>query len=86
MWMSNWSHNLKKKNQKIMPPHLIEREQQKWKKNEWKTTSPDLTIVITVCRRIRINKTRRIAEELGIKPIYPSDDDDLAYKETRPDA
>ncbi len=43
-------------------------------------------MIITVCRRIKINKTRRIAEELGIDPIYPSDDDDLAYKETRPDA
>jgi hypothetical protein len=69
-----------------MPPHLIEREPQKWKKNEWRTLSPDLFMVITVCRRIKINKTRRIAEELGIDPIYPLDDDDLAYKETRPDA
>ena len=69
-----------------MPPHLIEREPGKWKKNEWKTLSPDLIMVITVCRRLKINKTRRIAEELGIDPIYPSDDDDLPYKETRPDA
>jgi hypothetical protein len=69
-----------------MPPHLIEQEPQKWKKNEWKTTSPDMIMVITVCRRIKINKTRRIAEELEINPIYPPDDDDLAYKDTRPDA
>jgi hypothetical protein len=85
MWMSNWSHNIKK-DHKIMPHHLIEQEPQKWKKNERKTLSPDLFMVIMVCRRIKINKTRRIAEELGIDPIYPSDDDDLAYKETRPDA
>jgi hypothetical protein len=69
-----------------MPPHLIEREPRNWKKNEWKTTSPDIIMVITVCRRIKINKTRRIAEELGINPIYPSVYDDLACKETRPDA
>jgi hypothetical protein len=69
-----------------MPPHLIEREPRRWKKGEWKTLSPGEIMVITVCRRIKINKTRRIAEELGIDPIYPSDDDDLAYKETRPDA
>ncbi len=69
-----------------MPPHLIEREPRRWKKGEWKALSPGLIMIITVCRRIKINKTRRIAEELGINPIYPSDDDDLAYKETRPDA
>ena len=69
-----------------MPPHLIEREPRRWKKGEWKALSPGLIMIITVCRRIKINKTRRIAEELGIEPIYPSDDDDLAYKETRPDA
>jgi hypothetical protein len=67
--MSNWAHNLKK-NQKIMPPHLIEREPQKWKKNEWKATSFDLTMVITVCRRIKINKTRRIAG-IGDQPYLP---------------
>ena len=69
-----------------MPPHLIDREPRRWKKGEWKALSPGLIMIITVCRRIKINKTRRIAEELGINPIYPSDDDDLAYKETRPDA
>ncbi len=69
-----------------MPPHLIEREPRRWKKGEWKALSSGLIMIITVCRRIKINKTRRIAEELMIDPIYPSDDDDLAYKETRPDA
>jgi hypothetical protein len=69
-----------------MPPHLIEREPQKWKKNESKALSPGLIMVITVCRCLKINKTRRIAEELGINPIYPSDHDNLEYKETRPDA
>jgi hypothetical protein len=47
---------------------------------------PGLIMVIKVCRRLKINKTRRIAEELGIDPIYPSDADDLEYKETRLDA
>jgi hypothetical protein len=69
-----------------MPPHLIEAEPRKWKKNEWRTLQPGLVMVIEVCRRVKINRTRRLAEELGIDPIYPSDDDDLAYKETRPDA
>jgi hypothetical protein len=69
-----------------MPPHLIEREPRKWKKNEWKVLPPGLIMVITVCRCLKINKTRRIAEELGIDPIYPSNDDHLEYKEARPDA
>jgi hypothetical protein len=69
-----------------MSPHLIERELRKWKKNEWRTLPPDIVKLIEDCRRIKINQTRRIAEDLGIDPVYPSDDDDLAYKETRPDA
>jgi hypothetical protein len=69
-----------------MPPHLIEREPRKWTKNEWKTTSLDLSMVITVCRHIKIKKIRHIAEELGINPTYPWDNDNLAYKETMPDA
>jgi hypothetical protein len=86
MLMFNWSHNLKKKHHKIMPPHLIEREPRKWKENEWKALSPGLIMVIRVCRCLKINKTRRIAEELGIDPIYRLDDDNLEYKESRPDA
>jgi hypothetical protein len=56
-----------------MPPHLIEREPRKWKKNEWKALSPGLIMVIMVCHRLKINKIRPIPEELGIDPIYPSD-------------
>jgi hypothetical protein len=67
-----------------MPPHLIEREPRKWKKDEWKSLpQSDITLILFV-RKIKINQTRRIAEARGIDPIYPSDDDDLAYKESRP--
>jgi hypothetical protein len=64
-----------------MPPHLIEREPRKWKKDEWKSLPPLDLKLIGICRQIKINQTRLIAEHLGIAPIYPSDDNDLAYKE-----
>jgi hypothetical protein len=67
-----------------MPPHLIEREPRKGKKDEWKSLpQSDITLILFI-RRIKINQTRRIAEGRGINPIYPSDDDDLAYKESGP--
>jgi hypothetical protein len=62
-------------------PHLIEWEPRKWKKDEWRTLSPAKVRLIETCRRIKITQTIRIAEALGIAPIYLSDDDNLAYKE-----
>jgi hypothetical protein len=69
-----------------MPPHLIEWEPHKWKKDEWGSLSPGKVELIKFCRRLKITQTRRIAEALGIAGIYPSDDDNLVYKETRPNA
>jgi hypothetical protein len=64
-----------------MPPHVIEKEPPKWKKDEWKSLSPDRIKLIKMCRWARLAQLERKAIILGINPIYLSDDDDLNYKE-----
>jgi hypothetical protein len=65
-----------------MEPNVIEKELlKKWKKNEWKSLSPGKLEIIRACREMRIGKLEWCAMHAGIHCIYPSDDDDLNYKE-----
>jgi hypothetical protein len=64
-------------------PNEIEKEPRKWKKDEWKSLPPEAIDLIKMCRAIRIAKLEWKALHAGIDPVYPSDDDDLQYKETK---
>jgi hypothetical protein len=66
-----------------MPPHLIEKEPRKWKKDEWKKLPCAALALIKFNREVRIRKTHWLAWNAGVNPIYPSDDDDLDYKERK---
>ena len=70
-----------------MPPHLIkpDRPRRKWKKDEWKRFPPEAVKLIKMWREIRIRKTQHIAFYAGVKPIYPSYDDELNWNSTKDD-
>jgi hypothetical protein len=53
----------------------------KWKKNEWKTLPPYDQWVIKRMSEVRIGKLEWIAMHCGINAIYPSNNDELNYKE-----
>jgi hypothetical protein len=63
------------------PANVIEKEPRKWKKDEWKSFHKDSKKAIKWMREQKILELVRVAEQEGFAAIYPSDEDNLDWKE-----
>ena len=62
-------------------PTIINDPPRTWKKDEWKSFHPNSIKGILWVRQEKIKEMQRVAYQEGVAAIYPSDDDDLDWKE-----